>query len=82
MHSTRREGLIREALEILAATDAVLFQHGALLDLAEVQRLAGRTEDARHSLEQARALAAKKGSATMAMSVERMLDAHATSSLA
>ena len=76
------EGLIREALEILAATDAVLFQHGALLDLAEVQRLAGRTEDARHSLEQARALAAKKGSATMAMSVERMLDAHATSSLA
>ena len=60
------ELLVREAIEILAPTDALLFQYGALLDLAEIQRLAGREDERAATLEEARALAHAKGSAAMA----------------
>ncbi len=64
------EGLIREAIEILAPTDGVLFQYGALIDLAEVQRLAGRPDEQAATLRQARSLAEAKGSEVMAGAAE------------
>jgi hypothetical protein len=66
---------VREALEILEPTDAVLFRFGALLDLAEVRRLAG--EDPTETLVEAKTLAAAKGSKVMAGAVETMLAAPA-----
>jgi tetratricopeptide (TPR) repeat protein len=59
------EALVREALDILAPTDAVLLKFGALLDLAEVQRLARREDDAQEALHEALNLAELKGSAVM-----------------
>lgn len=67
------ERLVTEALELLASTDAVLFRYGALLDLAEVRRLAGR--DARGALVDALALAEAKGSSVMAGDVRDLLSA-------
>jgi class 3 adenylate cyclase/tetratricopeptide (TPR) repeat protein len=58
------EALVREAIEILAPTDAVLFKYGALLDLVEVRRLAGA--DAEDARAEAHALAVRKGSDVMA----------------
>jgi class 3 adenylate cyclase/tetratricopeptide (TPR) repeat protein len=60
------EALVREALDILAPTDAVLLKFGALLDLTEVQRLARREDDAQEALREALELAELKGSAVMA----------------
>jgi len=65
------ESLVREALEILAPTDAVLLKYGALLDLAEVYRLANRTPDARAALDDALELAELKGSQAMTAAVQR-----------
>ena len=65
------EALVREALEILAPTDAVVDQYLALIDLAEVQRLAGR--DPGDALVQARTLAEAKGSPVLVSAVERLL---------
>ncbi len=62
------EALIREALVILDATDAVIFKYGALLDLAEVRRIAGR-DDIETILDDARAIANLKGSRVMANAV-------------
>ena len=59
------ETLAREALEILAPTDGVLLKFGALLDLAEVLRLAGVWTWRGPRYEEARALAELKGSAVM-----------------
>ena len=59
------EALVREALDILAPTDAVLLKTGALLDLAEVLRLAGRETEANVAIEQVVELAELKGSAVM-----------------
>jgi hypothetical protein len=60
------EALVRDAIEILAPTDAILFRYGALVDLGEVQKLAGRDVDRAATLADARQLAAAKGSAVMA----------------
>jgi ATP/maltotriose-dependent transcriptional regulator MalT len=68
------EVLVREALEILAPTDAVLLRFGALLDLAEVLRLAGRS-DVEDVLAEARALAETKRSPVLAAIVEAALAA-------
>ena len=69
------ETYAREALEILAPTDAILLRFGALLDLAEVRRLAGRETDARAALDEALDLAELKGSPVMARAVQDVLAA-------
>ena len=69
------ETLAREALEILAPTDGVLLKFGALLDLAEVLRLAGREDESRAALEEAQALAELKGSAVMSSAARDLLAA-------
>ncbi len=66
---------MREALEILAPTDAVLFKFQALLDLAEVYRLAGREAAARDALEEAAELARLKGSVVLAHKAQRLMEA-------
>jgi class 3 adenylate cyclase/tetratricopeptide (TPR) repeat protein len=73
------EALVREALELLAETDAVLFRYHVLMDLAEVQRLAGR--DARPVLMEALFIAQAKGSPVLAGAVESLLAAPADSSV-
>ena len=72
------ERLIGEALEILAPTDAVLFEFGALLDLAEVRRLAGR-DGVADTLSAARDLASAKGSPVMTRAAEQLLGSFARS---
>jgi class 3 adenylate cyclase/tetratricopeptide (TPR) repeat protein len=74
------DALLTEALDILAPTDAVLFLHGALLDLAEVYRLAGRTDAMRSTLDRALELAEVKQSVTMARQVEAVRAAEAVRS--
>lgn len=69
------EAVVREALAILEPTDAVLFKFGALLDLAEVLRLAGRDADAHAAVEQARAQAADKASEAMSSAARGVLAA-------
>jgi class 3 adenylate cyclase/tetratricopeptide (TPR) repeat protein len=70
------ETLVREAIEILSKTDAVLLQYGARLDLAEVQRLAGGA-GLEATLVEARTLAEAKESPVMASAVETELAAAA-----
>ncbi|HWQ00596.1 MAG TPA: BTAD domain-containing putative transcriptional regulator [Gaiellaceae bacterium] len=55
------EGLAREAAEMAGITDALNHQAKALLDLAEVLSLAGRTEEAREASEEAVVLYTHKG---------------------
>ena len=69
------EALAREALEILAPTDGVLLKFDALLDLAEVQRLAGREDESRAALEEAEALADLKGNVVMSSAARALLAA-------
>jgi class 3 adenylate cyclase/tetratricopeptide (TPR) repeat protein len=69
------EKLVEDALAVLATTDAVLFRFGALLDLAEVRRLAGR--DRADVLGEARALAHEKCSASLAQAADSLLAATA-----
>ena len=71
----RADALLRDALEILAPTDAVLLKFGALLDLAEVHRLAGRENDALAALEDAHGLAAEKGGTTVIDAAQRLVEA-------
>jgi tetratricopeptide (TPR) repeat protein len=59
------EALAREAVDLLSPTDDVLNQVGALACLASVLALAGDEAEATALLEQARTLAAAKGSAVM-----------------
>ena len=65
------EALVTEALEILEPTDAIIFRHGVLLDLAEVRQLAGR--DRTDALTRARELARAKGSEVLADAVDSAL---------
>lgn len=65
------EAYVRDALAILAPTDHTLLKYGTLLDLAEVQRLAG--SDTRATLDEARALALGKGSSVMVAVVDDLL---------
>jgi class 3 adenylate cyclase/tetratricopeptide (TPR) repeat protein len=73
------ELLVREALEILGSTDAALFTFGALLDLAEVQRLSG-DPSLGSTFEEVLRLAQEKGSPVMVGDAERMLAASAADS--
>jgi hypothetical protein len=54
------ETLVREAIDVLEPTDALLFKFGAFLDLYEVQRLAGL--DGEPALTEALRIAEAKGS--------------------
>ena len=69
------ESTAREALEILAPTDHVLLKFGALLDLAEIRRLAGH--DALEPLQQAQALARAKASPVMSAAADELVAAAA-----
>ena len=71
----RGETLVREALDILEPTDAVLLKYGALLDLAEVLRLARREDEARTALVEAKSLAEQKGSEVMSSAADALLAA-------
>ncbi len=71
------ESLVKEAIDILDPTDAVLFQHGAYLDLAEVARLATDHDTLQSALSAALALAETKDSITMRRQVEALRNADA-----
>jgi class 3 adenylate cyclase/tetratricopeptide (TPR) repeat protein len=75
------ERLVREAVELLAPTDALLFHHDALLDLAEVQLVAGRSSEAGASLAEAASIAKRKGSAVLAAAAERLRGGSRTAAL-
>jgi tetratricopeptide (TPR) repeat protein len=66
--------LARGAVALAEDTDMVNFQADALADFAEIDRLAGRTDEAREHLEQALALYEQKGNLAAAASVRRELD--------
>jgi len=74
--------LVRKAVELLEATDAALFHHDALLDLAHVQLLAENERDARSTLETALEIAERKGSAVLVASLHEMLAGRAAPSVA
>ena len=59
------EALAREALELLAPTDGIVTKIAATSDLARILLLAGRDEEARALLEDARGMAERKGSRVM-----------------
>ncbi|TML71982.1 MAG: hypothetical protein E6G11_06285 [Actinobacteria bacterium] len=67
------EALAREALSLVAETDASILEHATLLDLAEVQRLAGKDPEMRATLEAAFEVAERKGSPVLAESARRPL---------
>jgi ATP/maltotriose-dependent transcriptional regulator MalT len=71
----RAEALAREALDLLAPTDAVLLKFGALADLAEVYRLSGREDEALAALEDARQLAEEKRSSAFVDAAQRLVEA-------
>jgi tetratricopeptide (TPR) repeat protein len=60
------EALVREAVEIIEATDGLNYQGDAFCDLAEVLRAAGRTDEATAALEQALERYERKGNVVMA----------------
>ena len=59
------EALAREALELLAPTDGIVTKVAATADLARILLLADRDEEARALIEDARAMAHRKGSRVM-----------------
>ena len=65
--------LAREAVDLLDATDALFVQVEALLDLAEVLRLAGRDDEARSALERARELCELKQITALITRLEALL---------
>ena len=70
----RAEALARETVD-LAARDDNLNMHGhALMDLAEVLRLAGRTRDSKECVEAALALYDRKGNTVSAAAARAFLD--------
>ena len=67
----------REAVEVVEGTDLLDLRGDALLDLADVLRLAGREEEARESAEAALALYARKGNEVSAARARALLTASA-----
>jgi len=59
---------------LVRETDMVNFHADALADFAEIDGLAGRTDEAREHLEQALALYEQKGNLVAAAAVRRELD--------
>ena len=66
IRADRAVTLAREAVEILRATDAIVWQADALVDLAETLAATGDPAGARESLEEAASLYELKGSAVAA----------------
>jgi ATP/maltotriose-dependent transcriptional regulator MalT len=66
------EALAREALSLLDVTDAAILEYGTLLDLAEVQRLAGRVSEMGSTLARALEVAERKGSVVLEEGVRRL----------
>jgi tetratricopeptide (TPR) repeat protein len=75
------EALVREALQILEPTDAILLQFGAYSDLAEVLHLAGRTDDSPSAIESALEMGELKQSSVMAAAAKEALAAATERSL-
>ena len=69
------EASVREGLAVLAATDALLLQLDAQLDLGEVLSAAGRTDDAREAYEAALSLAEQKGGVVAFETIGRRIGA-------
>jgi ATP/maltotriose-dependent transcriptional regulator MalT len=67
------ERLAREALELVAGTDALNDHADTLLDLAEVLRLAGRGEQAARAVGEAIVLYERKENVAMATQARRLL---------
>jgi class 3 adenylate cyclase/tetratricopeptide (TPR) repeat protein len=76
------EALVRDALQILEPTDAVLLKFGAQLDRAEVLRLAGRMDESVAVIRAAAALAEAKGASAMVAATSAMLAAATERTLA
>ena len=64
--TSEAEDLAREGVQMVEKTDCVVLHAYALLDLAEVLRLAGRAGEAVETAEEARALFERKGNTVMA----------------
>jgi class 3 adenylate cyclase/tetratricopeptide (TPR) repeat protein len=64
--------LAEEALSLLAETGSSVSQHSALLDLAEIQHLAGKDAEMRATLGRALEVAEQKGSRALVESVRRV----------
>jgi tetratricopeptide (TPR) repeat protein len=71
--------LAHEAVDIIRRTDSPVMQGDALMDLAEVLRLAGRPGEAVESLEEALALQERKGNLVSAARIRELLSAWAGS---
>jgi class 3 adenylate cyclase/predicted ATPase len=69
------EEMVREGLALLAATDAVLLQVDAYLDLGEVLSAAGRIDHAREAYEAALSLAEQKGGVVAFETIGRRIGA-------
>ncbi len=67
--------LAEEAVERLRKTEAWVIEADALLDLAEVLRLAGRTREAHTALQEAQSLFERKGNGVAAAATTRLLEA-------
>jgi len=66
--------LLRDAVALVGETDMVNFHADSLADFAEIDRLAGRKDEACEHLDQALALYEKKGNLAAAAAVRRELD--------
>ena len=61
-----RAPVMRQAMELLEQTDAIVAQADMLIDLAEVLKMGGRPKDANAVMEDALALLDAKGNAVAA----------------
>jgi len=68
------EIIVREAIELLDATDAIVYQIEARIALGEALAAAGRFEEARDAYENARSLAEKKGGVVILSGVLHRLE--------
>ena len=68
------EPIVREAIELLDATDAIVYQIEAWIALGETLTAADRMDEARAAYETARALAEKKGGVVILTGVLRRLE--------
>ena len=69
------ETLAREAVDLLEPTDAVVDKISAQTDLARVLLLAGREDEARTLIDDARAMAERKGSRVLLDRVDELVAA-------
>jgi class 3 adenylate cyclase/tetratricopeptide (TPR) repeat protein len=74
-HMLEAEAAAREAVELAQRSDYLQIQANALMDLAEVLRLATRTDDAAASIAAALRLYEQKGSTAFAAHAEALLNA-------